>query len=128
MKLAVVPGVKGPVMLSQVATLEVAGGPAVIDRYDRSRNINFEIELSGMPLGDVAAAVQQLPAIQNLPPGVKVVEVGDAEIVEGVQDGVQEGPQRCRHQVGVEASVDERVAIVEMVSAQIRVDVLTQYQ
>ncbi|HQY76052.1 MAG TPA: efflux RND transporter permease subunit, partial [Rhodoferax sp.] len=76
-----VPGVKGPVMLSQVATLEVAGGPAVIDRYDRSRNINFEIELSGMPLGDVAAAVQQLPAIQNLPPGVKVVEVGDAEIM-----------------------------------------------
>jgi len=76
-----VSGVKGPVMLSQVATLEVAGGPAVIDRYDRSRNINFEIELSGMPLGDVAAAVQQLPAIQNLPPGVKVVEVGDAEIM-----------------------------------------------
>ena len=34
-----------------------------------------------MPLGDVAAAVQQLPAIQNLPPGVKVVEVGDAEIM-----------------------------------------------
>ena len=36
-------------MLGQVATLELTGGPAVIDRYDRSRNINFEIELSGMP-------------------------------------------------------------------------------
>jgi multidrug efflux pump subunit AcrB len=53
----------------------------VIDRYDRSRNINFEIELSGQPLGDVAAAVQQLPSIRNLPPGVKVVEVGDAEVM-----------------------------------------------
>jgi multidrug efflux pump subunit AcrB len=76
-----VPGTRGPVMLGQVATLEMAGGPAVIDRYDRSRNVNFEIELSGLPLGDVAATVQQLPSIRNLPPGVKVVEVGDAEVM-----------------------------------------------
>ncbi|MBE7367392.1 efflux RND transporter permease subunit [Ramlibacter pallidus] len=71
----------GTVMLGQVATLELTGGPAVIDRYDRSRNINFEIELSGQALGDVAAAVQQLPAVRNLPPGVKVVEIGDAEVM-----------------------------------------------
>jgi multidrug efflux pump subunit AcrB len=76
-----VPGSRGPVMLNQVATLELTGGPAVIDRYDRSRNINFEIELSGLPLGDVAAAVQELPSVKNLPPGVKVVEVGDAEVM-----------------------------------------------
>jgi multidrug efflux pump subunit AcrB len=76
-----VPGTRGPVMLGQVATLEMAGGPAVIDRYDRSRNVNFEIELSGLPLGDVAATVQQLPSIRSLPPGVKVVEVGDAEVM-----------------------------------------------
>ena len=66
-------GIKGPVTLGQVATLEPYGGPAVIDRYDRSRNINFEIELSGLPLGDVAAAVQELPAVKSLPAGVKVV-------------------------------------------------------
>jgi multidrug efflux pump subunit AcrB len=76
-----VPGTRGPVMLGQVATLDMAGGPAVIDRYDRSRNINFEIELSGLPLGDVVSQVQQLPTIRNLPPGVKVVEVGDAEVM-----------------------------------------------
>ena len=76
-----VPGARGPVMLSQVATLELAGGPALIDRYDRARNVNFEIELSGLPLGDVTAAVQQLPAIRQLPPGVKVVEIGDAEVM-----------------------------------------------
>ena len=76
-----VPGTRGPVMLGQVATLEMAGGPAVIDRYDRSRNINFEIELSGLPLGDVVSQVQQLPAIRQLPAGVKVVEVGDAEVM-----------------------------------------------
>lgn len=76
-----VPGAKGPVMLGQVATLEMTGGPAVIDRYDRSRNVNFEIELSGLPLGDVAAAVQQLPSVRNLPAGVRVIEIGDAEVM-----------------------------------------------
>lgn len=76
-----VPGTRGPVMLGQVATLEMTGGPAVIDRYDRSRNVNFEIELSGLPLGDVAAAVQELPAVKNLPAGVRVIEIGDAEVM-----------------------------------------------
>ena len=75
------PGNKGPVMLASVADLTVASGPAVIDRYDRSRNINFEIELSGAPLGDVVEAVNKLPSINSLPPGVKVVEVGDAEVM-----------------------------------------------
>ena len=76
-----VPGSRGPVMLGQVASIEVTGGPAVIDRYDRQRNINFEIELSGMPLGDVTEAVQKLPSLQSLPAGVRVVEVGDAEVM-----------------------------------------------
>jgi multidrug efflux pump subunit AcrB len=76
-----VPGARGPVMLGQVAQVAIAGGPAVIDRYDRQRNINFEIELSNMPLGDVTEAVQKLPSLQNLPPGVRVVEVGDAEVM-----------------------------------------------
>jgi multidrug efflux pump subunit AcrB len=76
-----VPGVKGPVMLSQVATLEVSGGPAVIDRLNRSRNITFEVELSGAPLGDVTEAVQKLSSIANLPPGVKQLALGDAEFM-----------------------------------------------
>jgi multidrug efflux pump subunit AcrB len=76
-----VPGTHGPVMLGQVATLEMTGGPAVIDRYDRARNVNFEIELSGLPLGDVTAAVQKLPSVKQLPAGVKVVEIGDAEVM-----------------------------------------------
>jgi multidrug efflux pump subunit AcrB len=80
-RLAVPTSTGHTVMLGQVATLELTGGPAVIDRYDRSRNINFEIELSGQPLGDVAEAVQQLPSVRNLPPGVKVVEIGDAEVM-----------------------------------------------
>jgi multidrug efflux pump subunit AcrB len=76
-----VPGNRGPVMLGQVATLELTGGPAEIDRYDRSRNVNFEIELSGLPLGDVASKVQELPSVKTLPPGVRVIQVGDAEVM-----------------------------------------------
>ncbi|MBN9411709.1 MAG: efflux RND transporter permease subunit [Burkholderiales bacterium] len=76
-----VPGARGPVMLGEVASLDLAGGPAVINRYDRARNVNLEIELSGLALGDVAKAVHDLPTVRNLPPGVRVAEVGDAEVM-----------------------------------------------
>ena len=74
-----VPGARGPVMLSSVATLELSSGPAQIDRYDRLRNINFEIELNGQPLGDVERQALALPSLQSLPPGVMQTTVGDAE-------------------------------------------------
>jgi multidrug efflux pump subunit AcrB len=77
-----VPGARGPVMLSQVASLQMTGGPAVIDRLNRSRNITFEVELSGAPLGDVTAAVARLPAILQLPAGVKQLALGDAEVMD----------------------------------------------
>ena len=77
-----VPGSKGPVLLAEVAKLEPSGGPAIIDRYNRERNIQFQIELSGLGLGDVKQLVRNLPIAQQLPPGIKLVEVGDAEIME----------------------------------------------
>ena len=76
-----VPGSRGPVMLSQLAQIELSGGPAVIDRFNRQRNVQFEVELSGAALGDVTAQVAELPSIKNLPPGVKQVEIGDAEVM-----------------------------------------------
>ena len=74
-----VPGAHGPVMLGNVATLGIASGPAQIDRYDRLRNVNFEIELNGQPLGEVEAQARALPSLANLPPGVIQRSVGDAE-------------------------------------------------
>ncbi|THF63015.1 efflux RND transporter permease subunit [Pseudothauera nasutitermitis] len=76
-----VPGSRGPVRLGEVAALEMAGGPAVISRYDRARNVNFEIELGRRGLGEVTAAVRELPAIAGLPPGVRPIDVGDAEVM-----------------------------------------------
>ncbi len=74
-----VPGTHGPVMLGNVASLSIASGPAQIDRFNRLRNVNFEIELNGQALGDVQKAALALPSIQNLPPGVVQSETGDAE-------------------------------------------------
>ncbi len=74
-----VPGTHGPVMLGNVATLSIDSGPAQIDRYNRQRNVNFEIELNQQPLGQVKAAALALPSLQQLPPGVIQTEIGDAE-------------------------------------------------
>ena len=74
-----VQGAKGPVPLSQVAELSLAAGPAQIDRFNRSRNVNFEIELNGLALGDVQARVAALPTVSQLPPGIIKTETGDAE-------------------------------------------------
>ncbi|MDR2188451.1 MAG: efflux RND transporter permease subunit [Azonexus sp.] len=74
-----VPGKRGPVMIASVATLAIAGGPAEIDRYDRLRNVNFEIELNGQPLGDIEKQALALPSLAHLPPGVIQTAIGDAE-------------------------------------------------
>ena len=79
-KLAVM-GTKGPVMLDQVATMEFAGGSSVINRYDRQRNVQFDIELSGIALGDATTAVNALPSIQRLPAGVTQAQIGDSEMM-----------------------------------------------
>ena len=75
------PGV-GFVTLQQVANFEVATGPAVIDRYDRSRNINFEIELNGKPLGDLTDEVSKMASIKSLPLGISRTELGEAEVMD----------------------------------------------
>jgi len=74
-----VPGARGPVMLGNVADLTVESGPAQIDRYDRLRNINFEIELNQKPLGQLEKEALALPSLKQLPPGVIQTTVGDAE-------------------------------------------------
>lgn len=74
-----VPGKHGPVMLGNVARFAIDSGPAEINRYDRLRNINFEIELNQQPLGAVEAQALALPSLRHLPPGVIQTTVGDAE-------------------------------------------------
>jgi multidrug efflux pump subunit AcrB len=74
-----VPGRNGPVMLGNVATVEMNSGPAQIDRLNRSRNVTLEVELGSRSLGELNAEARALPAMQNLPPSVKIAELGDAQ-------------------------------------------------
>lgn len=69
----------GSVNLATLADIRLAGGLQKIDRLDRMRNTTFEIELGERMVGDVLAEVIQLPSIQNLPFGVRMIESGDAQ-------------------------------------------------
>jgi multidrug efflux pump subunit AcrB len=75
------PGRVGPVRLDSIAALSIESGPAQVNRYDRLRNVNITLELNNVPLGDVVAAVDRLPALASLPPGVTRATVGDAEVM-----------------------------------------------
>ncbi len=81
LKKLAVNGTNGPVMLDLVASMEFAGGSSVINRYDRQRNVQFDIELSGLALGDATTAVNALPSINNLTAGVTQAQIGDSEMM-----------------------------------------------
>ncbi|RVD72479.1 MAG: efflux RND transporter permease subunit [Mesorhizobium sp.] len=74
-----VAGVRGSVNLGSVADIRIGGSPSEISRIDRSRNVTLSVELNGRILGDVYGEAKTLPALQNLPDGVKLVEQGELE-------------------------------------------------
>ena len=76
------------VPLSTVADITFAQGPTSIDRYDRTRRVAIEADLTGnAALGEALAAVQALPAARDLPAGVSLRGAGDAEIMGEVFSG-----------------------------------------
>ena len=76
-----IPSANGPILLSQVVDIKMGSGAAQIGRYDRVRNISYNIELSGKSIADLAGEVRELPSIKNKPAGVSLSEVGDAEVM-----------------------------------------------
>ncbi len=74
-----VPGKNGPVMLGNVASITMQSGPAQIDRLNRSRNVTLDVELGTRQLGEVNTEARALPSMKNLPPAVKIAELGDAQ-------------------------------------------------
>ena len=78
----------GSVPLSAVADLSLGRGPTAIERYDRSVRIAVEADTQGTDaLGDLMTKAMALPAAKNLPPGVTLSQVGDAEIMNEVFSG-----------------------------------------
>jgi multidrug efflux pump subunit AcrB len=74
-----IPGRNGSVPLSAVADVQLGSGPAQIARFDRMRNVSIDVELNGLPVGQVIAQADKLPSLQTLPPGVYRQSSGDAE-------------------------------------------------
>jgi hydrophobe/amphiphile efflux-1 (HAE1) family protein len=78
-RLLAVPSKNGSVPLMTVAEVSLGAGPARITRLDRSRNITVEAELNGIALGDALTMAHQLPALNNLPAGIRQPPAGEAE-------------------------------------------------
>ncbi len=74
-----VPGRNGPVMLGNVASVTMESGPAQIDRLNRSRNVTLDVELGSRSLGELNTEARALPSMRNLPPAVRIAELGDAQ-------------------------------------------------
>lgn len=77
-----VPGRHGPVQLANVADIRIDSGPAQVNRMDRSRNVILEVELGQRELGEVYNEALALPSLRALPPGVRLADSGDAEMMQ----------------------------------------------
>jgi multidrug efflux pump subunit AcrB len=71
----------GTVPLKAVAEMSFARGPSTIRRYNQSRRVVIDAELNGVELGPALAKVKALPELRDLPDGVRLVEVGQAEFM-----------------------------------------------
>jgi multidrug efflux pump subunit AcrB len=68
------------VPLKAVADLGFGQGPSAVRRYNQSRRLRFGADLSpGAELGTATAQIDALPALKNLPPGVRFVKTGNSE-------------------------------------------------
>lgn len=76
-----IPTRSGQTVLSSVASISTSNGPSQIDRYDRQRYVTISADLGGAPLGQALNEAMALPSIKNMHPSVKMIEMGDAEIM-----------------------------------------------
>ncbi len=74
--------------LSRLAKIESVNGPVSIDRFDRERAASVEADLvGGAALGDVEKALNALPVMHDLPPGVSVRKSANAEAMDDLSAG-----------------------------------------
>jgi hydrophobe/amphiphile efflux-1 (HAE1) family protein len=70
------------VPLKAVADIGFGEGPTKVRRYNQSRRISIESDLApGTALGTALDKIHALPSLKNLPQGVRLVDVGDAEVM-----------------------------------------------
>ena len=67
------------VPLKAVAEVGFGQGPSRVRRYNQVRRVSLEADLNNAQLGTALDRIRALPVYRNLPAGVKIVEVGDAQ-------------------------------------------------
>ena len=79
------------VPLGAVATIESLKGPASLTRFDGARSMNVEADLTdGAALGDVEKALDALPIMKHMPPGVRAHKSVTAEAMQDLSSGFAE--------------------------------------
>ena len=69
------------VPLETVANIGFGRGPSTIERYDRERLVKVGTSMApGFEIGEGSQHIANLPAVKNMPAGIRLQEVGDAEI------------------------------------------------
>lgn len=76
----------GTVPLKSVAEIRFGEGPSSIRRYNQSRRVGIEADLNNVELGPALQKVYALPAIRDLPEGVRLVQMGQAELIQELFD------------------------------------------
>jgi multidrug efflux pump subunit AcrB len=70
------------VPLKSVAFLSFGQGPSALRRYNQSRRVFLEADLSpGIVLGTATKKIYALPTLKNLPEGVHLIETGTTEFM-----------------------------------------------
>ncbi|QUS35678.1 efflux RND transporter permease subunit [Falsirhodobacter algicola] len=81
-----VPARSGSVPLNTVADIAVGQGPAEVDRFDRQRRAVIGANLpEGVALGTATERFRAVAQAVDLPPGVRLLEAGDAEVQADLQ-------------------------------------------
>ena len=70
------------VPLKTVADLSFGQGPSAVRRYNQSRRVFLEADMSpGVELGTATKKIYAVPTLKHLPEGVHLVETGDTEFM-----------------------------------------------
>ena len=72
----------GAVPLKAVADIGFGQGPSRVRRYDQVRRISLEADLNNSELGPALDKVHNLPIYKNLPTGVQIIEIGQAQYMQ----------------------------------------------
>jgi hydrophobe/amphiphile efflux-1 (HAE1) family protein len=68
------------VPLKAVADISFGQGPSTVRRYNQSRRVELDANLNHSELGPAMKLIDALPTMKNLPPGVREVDTGDAQL------------------------------------------------